>query len=248
MSNLFNFVRDGGIIMVPLLLLSLGAIAVIVERLLAFRALGHTAPGLLGQVIDLARAQKFAQAIQLSDDTPGPLAASLTAILKHRDRPISVAERQVEDVGQEYFIRLERLLPFLDTTTTISPLLGLLGTIVGMIGTFNAIAIQQQTKGNSDAVLAGVGEALYATATGITIAVVCFVAYNYFASRLRTITSETEQGATKLINALVDMRAGFFPGEDAQTGIATPAVSPQHAITNGQSTEAEYAVQTAPRA
>ena len=248
MSNLFNFVRDGGIIMYPLLLLSLGAIAVIIERLLAFRALGHTAPSLLKQVTDLACQNKFAQAIQLCDDTPGPLAASLAAILKHRDRPMSVAERQVEDVGQEYFIRLERLLPFLDTTTTISPLLGLLGTIVGMIGTFNAIAIQQQTKGNSDAVLAGVGEALYATATGITIAVVCFVAYNYFASRLRTITSETEQGATKLINALVDMRAGFFPGEDAQTSIQMPAVSPQHAITNGQSTEAEYAVQTAPRA
>ena len=248
MSTLINFVRDGGIIMYPLLFLSLCAIAVIVERIIAFRSLGHVAPGLLKQVIDLSRANKFAQAIKLCDDTRGPLAASLSAILKHRDRPISVAERQVEDVGQEYFIRLERLLPFLDTTTTISPLLGLLGTIVGMIGTFNAIAIQQQNKGNSDAVLAGVGEALYATATGITIAVVCFVAYNYFAARLRTVTSETEQGATKLINALVDMRAGFFPGEDAQNGIQLPGVADGHAITNGQSTEAEYAVQTAPRA
>ena len=248
MSTLINFVRDGGIIMYPLLFLSLCAIAVIVERIIAFRSLGHVAPGLLKQVIDLSGANKFAQAIKLCDDTPGPLAASLSAILKHRDRPISVAERQVEDVGQEYFIRLERLLPFLDTTTTISPLLGLLGTIVGMIGTFNAIAIQQQNKGNSDAVLAGVGEALYATATGITIAVVCFVAYNYFAARLRTVTSETEQGATKLINALVDMRAGFFPGEDVQSGIALPDVAALHATTNGQSTEARNAVQTAPRA
>ena len=248
MSNLINFVRDGGIIMYPLLLLSLGAIAVIVERVLAFRALGHIAPGLLQQVINLARQNKFQQAIQLCEGTRGPLAASLGAILQHRDRPIAVAERQVEDIGQDYFIRLERLLPFLDTTTTISPLLGLLGTIVGMIGTFNAIAIQQQNKGNSDAVLAGVGEALYATATGITIAVVCFVAYNYFAARLRTVTSETEQGATKLINALVDMRAGFFPGEDAPAGVALPKMTSGHANTNGQSTEAEYAVQTAPRA
>ncbi len=248
MSNLINFVRDGGIIMYPLLFLSLCAIAVIVERILAFRSLGHVAPGLLKQVIDLSRQNKFAQAIQLCDNAPGPLAAALSAILKHRDRPIAVAERQVEDIGQDYFIRLERLLPFLDTTTTISPLLGLLGTIVGMIGTFNAIAIQQQSHGNSDAVLAGVGEALYATATGITIAVVCFVAYNYFAARLRTVTSETEQGATKLINALVDMRAGFFPDQDAQSGIAMPGVAAQHANTNGQSTEAEYAVQKAPRA
>lgn len=239
MTQLVNFIRGGGIIMIPLLLLSLGAVAVIIERLLAFRALGHTAPGLLKEVLSLSQQKRFNHAIQLCDASNGPLAASLSTILKHRDRPVGVAERQVEDVGQEYFIRLERLLPFLDTTTTISPLLGLLGTIVGMIGTFNAIAVQQQTKGSSDAVLSGVGEALYATATGITIAVVCFVAYNYFAARLRTITSETEQGATKLINTLIDQRAGFFPAQERE-------IETEREIE--RETETDHAVQTAPRA
>ncbi len=220
MNSIFQFIKGGGFLMYPLLLLSLGAIAVIIERFLAFRTLGHTAPGLLKNVIDLSRKKRFDEALQTCDHTNGPLAACLSAILRHRDRPVAVAERQVEDVGQDYFIRLERLLPFLDTTTTISPLLGLLGTIAGMIGTFNAIAVQQ-TRGNSDAVLAGVGEALYATATGITIAVVCFVAYNYFAARLRTITSETEQGATKLINALVDERAGYFPAQESENAVQT---------------------------
>ena len=216
MNQLIEFIRGGGVIMYPLLLLSLGAIAIIIERFLAFASIGHSAPGLLKNVLESVRAGRFDEALQLCENSKGPLAASLATILRHRDRPIAVAERQVEDVGQEFFIRLERWLPFLDTATTISPLMGLLGTIVGMIGTFNAIAIQQQAKGNSDAVLAGVGEALYATATGITIAVVCFVAYNYFAARLRTITAETEQGATKLINALVDERAGYFPESEAQ--------------------------------
>ncbi len=241
MSNFIEFVRAGGIIMIPLLLLSLGAVAVIIERGLAFRALGSSAPGLLKQVLSLAQEKRFDEAIRVCEGSRGPLAASLAAILKHRDRPVAVAERHVEDVGQEFFIRLERLLPFLDTTTTISPLLGLLGTIVGMIGTFNAIGAQQGASGNSDAVLAGVGEALYATATGITIAVVCFVAYNYFAARLRTITSETEQGATKLINALIDQRAGFFPAQDAETG---PEVSREI----GRDAEGNHAIQTTPRA
>lgn len=227
MASLLNFIRDGGIIMIPLLLLSLGAIAVIIERLLAFRTLGHAAPGLLKDVTQHCQHRRFDSALELCDRTRGPLAAVLAAIVRGRDRPVGVVERRVEEIGQDYFMRLERLLPFLDTVTTIAPLLGLLGTIVGMIGTFNAIAVQQAGKGNSDAVLAGVGEALYATAAGITIAVVCFVAYNYFAARLRTITSETEQGATKLINALVDERAGHFPFVD---------------------TEADHAVQTAPRA
>jgi biopolymer transport protein ExbB len=110
-------------------------------------------------------------------------------------------ERYVQEVGEEYFIKLERLLPILDTSTTISPLLGLLGTLFGMITTFQKIAANHN-QGANDSILAGVGEALYATATGLSIAVVCFVAYNYFASRARNVTIVTEQSATKLINAL----------------------------------------------
>ncbi|PQV64672.1 biopolymer transport protein ExbB [Abditibacterium utsteinense] len=216
MSNLFEFIRAGGVIMIPLLLLSLGAIAVIIERFLAFKTWGESAPDLLPRILEMARESRFEEAIELCEKSSGPIAACLAAILRHRDRPVQVAERHVEEIGQEYFARLERLLPFLDTATTISPLLGLLGTIVGMIGTFNAIGAQTRNGGNSDAVLAGVGEALYATATGITIAVVCFVAYNYFASRLRTITSECESASTKLINALIDERAGYFSTQEIE--------------------------------
>ena len=175
------------------------------ERLIAYTQFGSTAPGLLQQTISLCRSGKFDEAIRLCDSKSGPLAACLSVVLKHRNQPTREVERLVEETGQEFFIRLERLLPVLDTTTTISPLLGLLGTIVGMVGTFNAIA-GQANRSNSDAVLGGVGEALYATATGISIAVICFVAYNYFSARLRTITAETEQATTKLLNVLTEIR------------------------------------------
>src|SRR5207237_8292892 len=99
----------------------------------------------------------------------------------------------------DYFLRLDKYLPILDTTTTVSPLRGLLGTLFGMIGTFQAIAATK-SGGAHDQILAGVGEALYATATGLTIAVVCFIAYNYFSARARAITTLTEQSSTKLIN------------------------------------------------
>lgn len=213
MNPFFQLLRDGGVIMWPLLALSVGAIAVIIERFLAFKTLGHLAPSLLSETLTRVEKGNFENALQRCESTPGPLAACLATILKHRDRPVRVVERQVEEVGQQFFTQLERFLPFLDTATTIAPLLGLLGTILGMIGTFNAIAAQQ-TRGNSDAILAGVGEALYATATGIGIAVVCFVAYNAFAARLRTISAQTELAATKLINEMVD--AGHFPEEAAR--------------------------------
>jgi len=204
MSSIVHFIKAGGVVMYPLLLLSLTAIGVIVERLLAYRQFGGLAPGLLAEAIRQCRAGRYDAALTACEGRPGPLAHCLAIVLKHRQQPTREVERLVEETGQDYFIRLERLLPVLDTTTTVSPLLGLMGTIVGMIGTFNAIA-SQQNRGNSDAVLSGVGEALYATATGLIIAVICFIAYNYFSARLRTITSETEQAATKLINVLTEL-------------------------------------------
>jgi biopolymer transport protein ExbB len=205
MSSILHFFQAGGVIMYPLLLLSLAAFVVIVERLIAFTQFGSVAPGVLKQTVALCRSGKFDEAAHLCDGNSGPLAACLAVVLKHRNQPTREVERLVEETGQDYFIRLERLLPVLDTTTTVSPLLGLLGTIVGMVGTFNAIA-GQANRSNSDAVLGGVGEALYATATGISIAVICFIAYNYFSARLRTITAETEQATTKLINVLTEIR------------------------------------------
>src|SRR5579862_1216666 len=225
MSSIVHFIKAGGVVMYPLLLLSLIAITVIGERLLAYRQLGGLAPGLLDETIKQCRAGRYDQALKACQARSGPLAACLGMVLQHRNQPTREIERLVEETGQDYFIRLERLLPVLDTTTTISPLLGLLGTIVGMIGTFNAIATQQ-AHGNNDAVLTGVGEALYATASGILIAVVCFVAYNYFAARLRTITAETEQATTKLINVLAELHHGERAGH-AQTNNTSPVIEEQ---------------------
>lgn len=186
----------------PLLLLSISAVAVIVERILAFRVIGNLSPGLLRQTLELVRDARFGEAERITKDATGALGACLAAVVEHRSLAPSNIERAVQEVGEEQFSRLERYLPILDTTTTIAPLLGLLGTLVGMIGTFQAIAAAK-SQGANDQILAGVGEALYATATGLSIAVVCFVAYNYFSARQRSIVNETELAATKLLNALI---------------------------------------------
>ena len=191
--------------MYPLLGLSLAAIAVIIERLLAYRTIAHEAPGLLHEIVELCRADQFERALQQAEGQNGPVASCIATVLRHRHQAVEDVERNVQEVGETYFIELERRLPLLDTTTTISPLLGLLGTLFGMIGTFQQIAASK-SQGATDSILSGVGEALYATATGLTIAVVCFVAYNYFAARSRAVSSETEQSATKLINVLRELQ------------------------------------------
>ncbi len=225
MASIIHFIKAGGFVMYPLLVLSLVALVVIAERLMAYSQFGGLANGLAEKVTSLCKSGRYDEAARECQARKGPLAACLGVIVQHRTQPTREIERIVEETGQDYFLRLERLLPVLDTTTTISPLLGLLGTIAGMIGTFNAIGGAQRGNGNSDAVLNGVGEALYATATGILIAVICFVAYNYFAARLRTITSTTEQAATKLLNVLADLHhkehAGYNTGANIPMGSVT---------------------------
>jgi len=117
----------------------------------------------------------------------------------------------VEETAQEYFIRLERYLFVLDTITTMAPLLGLLGTIIGMTRTFNLFEAAQKA-GDTTGVLNGVAEALYATASGIAVALICFAGYNFFASRLRDITAETAQAATRVLNVLSTRGAGATQG------------------------------------
>lgn len=199
--------------MYPLLLLSLVAIGVIIERLLSYRTIADDSPGLLRDVIAQCDQDNYDEALSMCKQRPGPVAACLATVLAHREYPVEDIERNVQEVGEGYFILLEKYLPILDTTTTISPLLGLLGTLFGMISTFQAIAASKN-QGSRDTILSGVGEALYATATGLTIAVICFVAYNYFASRQRAVTTETEQSATRLINELRARQLTEFQGRE----------------------------------
>lgn len=201
MDSVLHFFKAGGWVMYPLVILSLVAIGVILERLLAYRDIANDSPGLLSEVVALCKKGEFEEALSECERRPGPVAACLATVLRHRTEPVEDVERNVQEIGEEYFIQMERFLPILDTTTTISPLLGLLGTLFGMIGTFQAISVSK-SQGATDSILSGVGEALYATATGLSIAVVCFIAYNYFSSRARNVASETEQSSTKLINIL----------------------------------------------
>lgn len=202
MSNVLHFIQAGGIVMIPLLLMSVAAVAIVIERWMTYKQDGDLSPGLTKRVLRLIEDGAMDDAIRACDSRPGPVAACLSAVLRSREHGVAHAERKVQEVGEKYLQRLEKFLPILDTTTTIAPLLGLLGTLFGMIGTFQAISVSRSQDSN-DQILSGVGEALYATATGLTVAVLCFVAYNYFSARQRSIVGETEQAATALINALV---------------------------------------------
>ncbi|MDX1935017.1 MAG: MotA/TolQ/ExbB proton channel family protein [Capsulimonadales bacterium] len=205
----FSIFQKGGFVMYPLLLMSLAAVAFSVERFLAFRQFGSGSPeGFLDEMVNLVRNGRAGDALRRAEQVPGPVAAAAVAVLRHRNAAIEDVEREVAVTIEDYFVRLERFLPWLDTFTTLSPLLGLLGTILGMVQVFQEFrsANAEGSGGATDSLLAGVGEALYATAFGIAIAIFCFFAYNSFAAAQRAVAIESQQMATKLIALLHDMR------------------------------------------
>jgi biopolymer transport protein ExbB len=195
------FVRNEPLIAFVLILMSLIAVAFIGERLLAFRDFGNTAGGAFADLLKRAREGNDGEAMRLALSQKGPVTGVCEVILKNVNRPVADVERLVQEAGEEYFHRLSRFLPVLDTITTLSPLWGLFGTIVGMIQVFVNYSKARDDVQKS-AILPSVGTALYATAGGILIALVCFVAYNYFAARRERIIAETELAATKLMNVL----------------------------------------------
>jgi len=201
----------GGPVMYPLLLISLMAVAIAVERFIAYTQFAVTAHGLLDEVLDLLRKGRGGDALRRAEEVPGPVATAIASVLRSRDEDLEDVEREVEVATEDYFVRLERFLPVLDTFTTLSPLLGLLGTILGMVKVFQKFTAAANDEAAKAQILAGVGEALYATAFGIAIAIFCFAAYNYFAARQRATSIAAEQAATKLLSYLHSLRTGDSP-------------------------------------
>jgi biopolymer transport protein ExbB len=200
-NPLLDFFVKEWFIAIVLLAMSVAAVAMTFERFGAFKKYGDTAPALLADVLDLVKAGRDNEALRAVNDQVGPVAAVARVVLSNARRPVAEVERLVQEAAEEYFIQLEKNLPILDTITTLSPLWGLFGTIVGMIQVFVQYAAASDDK-TKQSILPNVGTALYATAGGIVIAVICFIAYNYYAARRGRIIAETEQAATKLINAL----------------------------------------------
>ncbi len=181
--------------MIPILLCSVVAITIVLERIIYFRRLGRTLKA--DQMLELVEQGKFTDALALAEQHPQPLLRVLAAgILKREELP----EKSMEATGLAELTRMKRGLSVLDTIITLGPLLGLLGTIIGMIDSFGIMA--ESGLGQPHAVTGGVAEALICTAAGIFVAVTTLIPYNYFHARVEAEAERIEQYATQAESAL----------------------------------------------
>lgn len=181
--------------MIPILLCSLVGLTVVIERLIFFYH-SRTNPE-SDRMLTLIQQGKFADALSVAEQRPIPLLRVLSAgIMSRHDQP----EKAMEAAGLAEITMMKRGLNVLDTIITLGPLLGLLGTIIGMIDAFGIMA--ESGLGQPHAVTGGVAEALVCTAAGIFVAVTTLIPYNYFLTRVEREGERIELFATRAESAL----------------------------------------------
>lgn len=195
-----DYFHKGGLIMYPLLLCSIMVVAISVERYLYFRAT-DSSNSFAEAFCNLLRKDQWQQALELSQNTAGDNARILAESMQRFAAGRKNIQGFIESEAGMSIARMRFRLSYLGVIVTMAPLLGLLGTIFGMISSFSVFDLQ---AGQPTAITAGIGEALIATATGICVAVLALCAHSYFAHRLDTMVTNMEECASKLLEVAAD--------------------------------------------
>ena len=198
--RMWEIVRAGGPLMWPLILCSIGAAAIILERLWTLQDKRVLPPELAKKVWKLVEADQINDKVIAALEQNSPLGRVLAAGLANRHRPRAIVMERLEDTGRHVVYELERFLNTLGTIAVISPLLGLLGTVTGIIHSFNAI--EAGGVGDPRALSGGIAQALVATAAGMCVAIPALFSYRYLRGRVDRIVIEMEKEAIRLADAV----------------------------------------------
>jgi len=225
--GLLGWYVAGGWFMVPLFLCQVVGLGIIIERLMAYRAITIDTSAFRRQISELLTRHKLDEAIALCDATPGPVAATvavglrrfklLEVLNKPADQIESDVSKAIDDYGVHIVAILEKHLALLATVTALAPLFGFLGTVQGMVIAFDDIT---KMAGAGNIILttaAGIKVALLTTVLGLVIAIPCQFFYNSFSNRVNHFVLEVEESATELIQNLALMTAiGNKKSEEAK--------------------------------
>jgi len=202
---MWSYFDKGGPIMWPLLLLSILGVTVAVWRWMALRAATQNIGPFLSSLRERLLSGDVEGAIQACDQHPSPVSNIVRAGLVKFGRTKDEVELSLQDASAHELATLERGLPVLATVAMIAPLLGFLGTVTGMINSFDALAAVGLN--NPAAVASGISQALITTAAGLMIAIPVQMAYNYFLTRVNGTVRNMESAANLVLDAMSELRA-----------------------------------------
>lgn len=210
----------GGWPLAPILVASALMLAIVLERFWTLRRKTVMPEGLTGEVRALVRSRKMDAKHVESLRENSPLGELLAAALEVRNRSRDTIRERIEDTGRHVVHRMERYLPTLGTIALISPLLGLLGTVIGLIHMF--LAVMVSGVGDPMKMAGGIGEALICTAAGLVVAIPAYAMHRYFRSRVSGYLLDMEREASLLLD---DLTAPAAAPVRATPAAAQPAAS-----------------------
>ncbi len=211
--NAWELIRMGGPLMVPIVLCSLFALGIVIEKFIYFATIQTDETQLKANVFGFLKDNKIKEALELCDANPSPIAKILKAGVLKFGAPREEIKENMEDTGLFEIPKLESRLGVLATIAHITPLLGLLGTMTGMAACFHTIQVRAASlKSVTPGDLAGgIRAALITPVAGLMVAIPAFVAYNYFLSRVNRFILEMEKAATELVNFICHITQSGIP-------------------------------------
>ena len=186
---MIEFIQKGGPLMYPIILCSVIAFAIILERLYYLRRVRIDAVAFMNNIEGALKHNKIAEAVKICEDAPGPIARIIKAGVMKHDRPRQEIREAIEDAGHQEVPKLERYIKILAAISHIAPLLGLLGTVIGMMKAFQAIQLKTISLNPVAAgdMAGGIWQALATTAAGLIVAIPAMVAYHYLAGDRKSV-------------------------------------------------------------
>lgn len=198
---MIRFLQAGGILVYPILACSIIGVAIAIERFTALRRASIDTRDFMDTMRQVLRAGRIQEALEICERTDAPVARVVRAGVLRHGRSREEIREAIDDATHLESPQLERYLSGLATCATISPLLGLLGTVQGMIMAFSEIQNRRGQVNPSD-LAAGIGTALYTTALGLMVAIPLLVLYNYLTARVSAMVLEMELSSSELLDLL----------------------------------------------
>ncbi len=203
---MIELVVKGGPFMYPILFCSIVSLAIFIERLWLLRRKLVIPRDFIFKVEELVKRNKISEAVFLCQGNGSSIARIFLSGLKNAGRGMWLVKEAIEEKGRREGVILERNIGVLLTIANLSPLLGLLGTVSGMIKTFNAISVHG--VGGPGPLAGGIAEALITTATGLLVAIPTLVAYRFLMDKAQVLVFEMEESSIRLVDTLEGSRQG----------------------------------------
>ncbi len=199
--SVLELLLNGGYMMIPIMVLWMGAIYIFVERLLVINSSSKTPAGFKDQIRNMVLNGNIDAARMLCAETDTPVARMIEKGISRIGSPLKNIEASIENTGKIEIYRLEKNLSMLATISGAAPMIGFLGTVTGMIQAFIAIA-QEEGAVSPKLLSSGIYEAMVTTAAGLFVGILAYLGYNYLVSRVQKLVHKMEYNSIDFVDLL----------------------------------------------